>query len=153
MSKSKRKKNTKEDDLVFLRNIVDNKKIGIHEIDEFSQISYPLFSFKWFNIKNAEKCSDPKYFISYLSRLHKLSQLGWEGIRTSPRHCYGMEKIPVKKIKIKNLPDIVTPDVQYLDVLRAVEDNRPMVGLQQGKIFHVFFLETYFGDVYDHGCK
>jgi len=97
-----------------------------------------------------KKGADEKFFHSLLMRMQKLSELGWKGIRLSGRHQFGMEKIPIKQLRPKVLPRIVTPDVEELDVIRATGDNRPMVGLQEGKIFHVIFIEANFGDVYNH---
>lgn len=71
-------------------------------------------------------------------------------IRVSGRHEFGIEKITRDQIKPKDrLPKFITPEVE-LDVFRANGDNRPFVGKQDGKIFYIFFIETNFGDVYDH---
>jgi hypothetical protein len=82
-------------------------------------------------------------------RLNKLSELGWEEIDKSAAHSYGMEPLPKSKIK-QTLPPFITPDVEKLHVFRAHGDNRPFVGLQKGKVFHVLFIESKFGDIYDH---
>lgn len=61
-----------------------------------------------------------------------------------------MESIPKDQIiPYRQLPDFVTREVR-LDVFRAVGDNRTFVGLQQGKIFYIFFVEAQLGDVCSH---
>lgn len=144
-------KKGQDEKLFRIKSIIDENKISTGEIETLAGIDYPLFSFRWLQKYSFDECSDAKFFQHYLMRLQKLSELGWNGIRVSGKHQYGMEKIPVNQIKPKALPRIVTPDVEELDVFRAVGDNRPMVGLQQGKIFHVIFLEANFDDVYNHG--
>ena len=114
-----------------------------------SDADYPLFCFKHLSDKSLKGCKDAKFLSTFLFRLQKLSSLGWNGIRESERHGFGMEKIPINKVRPKP-PAIVTPDVKELDVFRATGDNRPVIGLQDRHIFRVFFIETNFGDIYKH---
>lgn len=144
------KKSSDTSELQFLKEAVSLRRVSAKEIESFANIDYPLFSFRWLSDVSFGNSVDAKFFVSYLNRLQKLSELGWEEIRKSDRHSYGMESIPVDAIKIKKLPKIVTPDVKNLHVFRASGDNRPMIGLQQGKIFHVLFIEASFGDIYNH---
>ena len=112
--------------------------------------SYPLFSFKHLQTSVSYKnTKDTKFFIVFLERLNKLSLLGWEEIRKSQRHSYGMEKIPIGKIK-PQLPNFITPDIKELHVFRATGSNKVFVGLQQEDVFHVIFIEAEFGEVYKH---
>lgn len=120
------------------------------EIETLSQIDHPLFSFKYLKDISIDKCQDSSFFHNFLIRLQKLSELGWEQIRLSQRHSFGMEKIPVDEIVPRaQLPDFVTKEGD-VDVFRAVGDNRVFVGLQEGKIFYIFFIEASFGDVCPH---
>ena len=140
----------KEENLQFIREAVEMRTISKSEIESLTRINYPIFSFRYFNDVSLKDCRDYRFFISYINRLHKLSELGWDEIRKSHRHAYGME--PMTRAQIRHsasLPDFVTREVD-LDVFRAVGDNRVMVGLQEGKIFHVFFVESKFGDVSIH---
>ena len=106
--------------------------------------SYPLFSFKHLQTSVSYKnTKETKFFIDFLERLNKLSLLGWEEIRKSQRHSYGMEKIP-------QLPNFITPDIKELHVFRATGSNKVFVGLQQEDVFHVIFIEAEFGEVYKH---
>ena len=82
-------------------------------------------------------------------RLKKLSELGWKEIRTSQRHSFGMEKISTDKI-LPQLPACITPEVNHLHVFRATGSNHPFIGLEIQKVFRVFFIETKFGDIYEH---
>lgn len=143
-------KKGKEDSTTIIKNIVDEKKINTRDIETLAGIDYPLFSFRWLQNYSFDKCEDSKFFRHFLLRLQKMSELGWKSIRVSGRHQFGMEKIPRDRICLNAFPSIVTPDVTKFDVFRAVGDNRPMVGLCQGKIFHVIFIEAAFGDVYRH---
>lgn len=144
------KRSTKEDGLLFIKNAIERKIISRSEVETLTNINYPLFSFRYFNDVSLRDCINPKFFISFLNRLRNLSVLGWEEIRRSNRHSYGMEPIPQNQIKhIILLPSFVTREVE-LHVFRAVGDNRVMVGLQEGKLFHVFFVEAKFGEVFSH---
>ena len=97
-----------------------------------------------------DKCQDASFFHDFLLRLQKLSALGWNQIRTSHRHAYGMEKIPKEQIIPKDkLPAFVTREAE-LTVFRAAGDNRIFVGIQQNKIFYIFFIEATFGDICSH---
>ncbi len=109
-------------------------------------IDYPIFCFKYLTIKAK---GDFKFYYNFILRLKQLSELGWKQIQTSPKHSFGTEKIPVNKIK-KDMPKFVTPDVENLIVFRASGDNRPFLGLRNGNIFHIIFIEEKFGDIYDH---
>jgi hypothetical protein len=110
---------------------------------------YPLFCFKHLSPASIRDCREHRFFYDFLMRLTKLSEIGWAEIRKSGRHHFGMESLPVNRIK-KQLPAFVTPDVQKLHVLRANDDRRPFIGLQRDKVFHVLFIESKFGDIYDH---
>lgn len=110
---------------------------------------YPVFCFKYLSDVSIKDCKKSEFFIEFLLRLKKLSELGWKEIRTSQRHGFGMEKIPVENIHPK-LPSCITPEVKHLHVFRATGSNLPFVGLEMQKVFRVFFIETNFGDIYNH---
>ena len=144
------KQSTKDEGLLFIKNAIERKVISRSEVETLTSINYPLFSFRYFNDVSLRDCVNPQFFISFLNRLKKLSVLGWEEIRQSNRHSYGMEPIPQNQVKHNGLlPSFVTREVE-LHVFRAVGDNRVMVGLQEGKLFHVFFVEAKFGEIFSH---
>lgn len=118
------------------------------DIERYINIDYPLFSFKYLQDTSFPDCSDLSFFPNFMKRLKKLSELGWKGINTSQRHGFGMEKLPQEIIK-PQLPSVITPEVQ-LFAFRAVGNNLPFVGFREGKIFHIIYIETSFGDVYNH---
>ncbi|WP_295728496.1 hypothetical protein [uncultured Muribaculum sp.] len=140
-----------EDRFTRIKGYLD--KISDKEIEEYSKIDHPLFSFKYLCDVSYPACSDSKFFRDFLSRLAKLSELGWAEIRQSAPHSFGMEPIPVKQMVHKaKLPGFVSADAD-LHVFRAVGDNRTFAGLQVGKIFYIFFIEAKFNDIYPHGKK
>lgn len=147
------KKNVKDrDDFNPIKQLVLDNKISHKEITDFSNIDYPLFSFKYLRPNSIKDCKDSGFFFQFLMRLNDLSIQGWDKIRQSHKHKYGMEPIPKEQLKpsLEPISEIVTRDVKKLHVLRADKDNHPFVGLQIGKIFYIFFIEANFGDIYDH---
>ncbi len=149
-NKNKQKQSNKDNSLRFIKNAIENKNISLSEVERLTNINYPLFSFRYFNDISAKNCKDHKFFLDYINRLQKLSELGWDGIRKSQCHSFGMESMPRESIHHNGLlPPFVTKEVK-LHIFRAVGDNRVMVGLQEGKIFHVFFIESRFGDISPH---
>ena len=132
------------------KNLPNNTK----NIDKkgLDSIEYPLFCFQYLQDSSIKKCKDGEFLYNFLMRLKKLSEMGWKEIHVSPRHKYGVEKIPVSQIKPK-LPLSITPDVTELTVFRACTDNRPFLGFRTENVFHVVFIEAAFNDIYDHGSK
>ena len=141
MSKSNRRNKS-----IKIKNVQPNVSI---DRDVLSHDDYPTFCFKYLSSVSIRDCKSPEFFVEFLLRLKKLSELGWKEIRQSHKHSFGMEKIPVEKIR-PQLPVCVTPDVKHLHVLRATGSNLPFVGVEMQKVFRVLFIETAFGDIYDH---
>ena len=109
-----------------------------------------LFSFRYLDRRSYPDCKDCSFFHGLLERLRKYSELGWDGIRNSHRHGWGMEKMPVGQIRHAASVPRITPDVEFLHVLRSSGDNRVLVGLQDGQVFDVFFIEAKVGDISQH---
>jgi len=131
------------------------KKIPIHNKNNIDKskvefLDYPIFCFKYLQDVSIKDSNDTDFFINFLLRLKKLSELGWKEIRTSNRHSFGTEQIPIKDLKPKKHPPIITPDVEFLTVFRASGDKRPFLGIQNKDIFHVIYIEANFCDIYDH---
>lgn len=147
MAKNKGKKKDK-DPFANVKAKIENNEISMKEIDQLSNINYPLFSFKYFDSSNLKNITEVEFLNSFLSRLNKLSLVGWDGIRSSHRHSLGMERIPRKMIK-RDLPTL-TPDVTDIDVFRATGSNKVFIGVQEAKIFHIVMLEPEFGTIYNH---
>lgn len=127
----------------------------IKKVDEQPHIhkgivnDYPIFCFKYLQEVSVKNCSDSKFFYDFLFRLKKLSELGWNEINKSARHSFGTEKMPIKSLK-PDLPAIITDDVDELTVFRANGNNLPFLGIRKSGLFHVIFIETNFGDIYNH---
>ena len=92
-------------------------------------------------------CNQPTFFIKFLQRLKKICCVDWNTINTSQRHAFGLEKISINYIK-RNLN--LTRDVQFLLAFRATGDNYVFLGFREGNMFQVVFIESCFGDIYDH---
>lgn len=110
---------------------------------------YPIFCFKYLQDVSIKNCNDHKFFFDFIFRLKKLGELGWQEISRSARHSFGTEKIPIKQIK-PTLPAVITDDIDELTVFRANGNNLPFLGIRKTNVFHVIFVETDFGDIYNH---
>jgi hypothetical protein len=111
-----------KDSLKFIK--PESKEINIDKNKIFEE-NYPIFCFKYLAPKSYNNCKNPKFFIEFLTRLQKLSELGWQEIKK-------------------------TPDVTHLHVLRATGKKLPFIGIEIQEIFRIFFIETKHGDIYDH---
>lgn len=78
------KRNTSTD-VIFepIKRLVLDNKISHQEIADFSNIDYPLFSFKYLRPNSIKDCKNASFFYEFLMRLHELSVQGWEKIRQS----------------------------------------------------------------------
>ena len=121
--------------------------IGKEKSDE---LDYPIFSFKYLQDVSYLESGDADFLAKFIHRLHKLSTLGWKGIRTSQRYSFGTEQLEYNQIKPKDkIPSFITPETKFT-VFRAHGDNRPFLGIQEKNTFHIIFIEAKFGDIYDH---
>ncbi|MDR0811757.1 MAG: hypothetical protein LBN23_05765 [Paludibacter sp.] len=117
---------------------------------KIDELQYPVFCFKYLQDVSIRGSKDADFFVEYLFRLQKLSDLGWQEIRTSPKHSFGTENIPIRNLNPTKFPSLITPEVSHLTAFRATGNNRPFLGIQEGNVFHVIFIETKFGDIYTH---
>ena len=131
-----------------IKHLEGPREISQSEIDSYEKISFPLFSFRFLQEVSFPGFQDGSFFSKFLVRLKKLSELGWKEIEKSSRHSFGLEKIPHHLIR-PSLPSAITPEIP-LFALRATGDNRPFIGFRNGKVFHILFIETRFGDIYAH---
>lgn len=147
----KSKANKKKKNIALIKDVTTNKSIKKESLGVYERIDYPLFSFKYLYENSINKCTNHKFFFKLLIRLKKLSELGWNEIRESQRHSWGMEKIPISSIGPKpKYPSFITPDVTDFSVFRSNGNNTGLVGLQVEKIFYVFYIEAKHGDIYNH---
>jgi hypothetical protein len=146
MSKKKNKRKEKRDENTFVKN-----PTAINKIDTQSILNenYPIFCFKYLSDRSIKKCQDPRFYFDFLMRLKELSEKGWTEIRKASRHSIGLEPLPTHEIK-PALPACITPEIKKLHVFRVNGNNLPFVGIQIQNIFRILFIETNFGDIYDH---
>ena len=129
-----------------MKRIKKTKPLDKILVNNQQKINYPIFCFKYLQLDYKK---DNEFYYKFIERIIKLSDLGWKKIQNTDKHSFGTEKIPVKQIK-KTLPNFITPDIDTLTVFRANGDNRPFLGLRDGNVFHIIFLEEKFNDVYNH---
>lgn len=114
------------------------------------ETNYPLFSFKYLRDKTHRDCNESKFFIKFLERLNKLSSLGWREIEKSDRHSFGTEKISISDIHHEvELPENFKKHTSFT-IFRATGDNHVFAGIREANTFHIFFIESTFGELYDH---
>lgn len=116
------------------------------------EIKRPSFSFRYFSDSNLKDVRGD-FMVEFLNRLKKLSELGWDQIYTSDKHGFGVEPIGQDLIKLE-LPEVVTKETT-IQAFRASGDNRPFIGFRQkdGDVFYILYIESKFGDLYDHHNK
>lgn len=109
-----------------------------------------VFGFSELRPYSYTKChKDGDFFIHFLDRLKKLSGLDWNTINVSARHSFGAEKMQVKDLVLA-ARQLVPAGMDSLTVLRATGDNHAFLGYREGYVFQVIFIESQFGDVYQH---
>lgn len=128
------------------------KKRFIKKVEEpieakVGQKQYISFSFELLHDASYSDCTEHSFFIHFLQRLKKLCTLDWNEINKSDRHGFGYEKIPIDQIK-KNIS--IAKDIDYLFSFRATGDNHVFSGFREGNVFKVVFIESKFGDIYNH---
>lgn len=137
----------------LIKNIQENNKVSIDDALQDYATQKPLFSFEYlcedFINNTFDSKKHPNVFKDFVVRLHKLGKLGWNEIHTTQRHGFGTEKIPIEQIK-PDLPPCVTPDINKLVVFRADGSNHVFAGFMRHNVFFVLFIESNFGDLYDH---
>lgn len=139
-----------EEALNGVKRLIQDKTLSLSELEHYSEIDYPLFSFKYLSDCSFDKCSDSSFFPNFLLRLKKLSELGWKRIAISDRHSFGFEKIPVSSIIPKDsLPKDLTSE-DHLLAFRASGNNLPFLGRREGRTFYIYLIETKFGEIYRH---
>lgn len=129
---------------------MSRKRVKREQIEEISLKQYITFSFDFLHEVSFTDCKNASFFIQFFKRLKILSSKEWNEIETSSRHSFGYERITIKSIK-KDLH--LTQEVSYLYAFRATGDNHVFLGFREGSVFKIVFIETSFGDIYDHGTK
>lgn len=120
-------------------------------LNKKSEVSYPIFCFKHFQISSIKNCTKEQLY-SFIDRIHRLAELGWNEISKGGRHNYGWEQLPVDAIKCK-LPTFITPEVNKVMVFRYNNANNPFIALRSENdrnLLHILLIEANFGDIYNH---
>lgn len=126
-----------------------SKRLKIEErpIKVIKNHSYISFGFKYLKETSFTDDKSSSFLCSFLIRLKSLCCLDWNTISSSARHSYGYEKIPTNIIK-KDTG--LTDEVKYLLAFRATGDNHVFLGFRQEDVFQIIFIESSFGDIYNH---
>lgn len=146
------KKDKKKSFAVIMKELEQEPALNpsLPELNSNPQTDYPLFGFKYLKDDTHKECKKSKFFIDFLERLNKLSNLGWKEIEKSDRHAYGTEGIEMGSI----IPEVNLPkefsNRKKLTVFRATGDNHAFAGIREGNTFHIFYIESEFGNLYDH---
>ncbi len=109
---------------------------------------HPKFCFRYLQSDFDVKSLPPERQIDLILQLQNLAQLPWKQIKLSNRHAFGTEWIPAAQIK-------GSPPASFADEARFMmfrySGKLPMGGLRVRDVFHVFWVEKEFGDLYSHG--
>ena len=107
----------------------------------------PVFSFAYLQDASLKKCGNVEILKNLLIQLRKISSLNWGVLDQTQRHGLGYETIDQKAIK----PAI--PDEAAGTRLLAFRGAGmlPFVGYRNEEVFYILFIETKFGDIYNHG--
>lgn len=111
---------------------------------------HPLFCLRYLHPDHAVKSAglDRKKRAAFAERLQELASQTWSQLRKSGRHSQGFEFVDAAQIR----PTLhgAFADVDKVMVFRYA-GLLPMVGVRNGRVYHVLAVEAQFGDVYDHG--
>ena len=97
---------------------------------KIGQKQYISFSFELLHDVSYTECNESSFFINLLQR-----------------HSFGYEKISIKSIK-KDIS--IAKGIDYLFSFRATGSNHVFLGFREGNVFKVVFIESKFGDIYNH---
>ncbi|APT93244.1 hypothetical protein CPHO_10465 [Corynebacterium phocae] len=83
----------------------------------------------------------------FLTKWHKRSMLTWKELKSHKKHGLGYEDLSEKCFAVQ-----VPPQFQGTKKFRVFrhKGNLPFVGVQQGAVFHVVWIETKYGELYKH---
>lgn len=107
----------------------------------------PIFSLHYLQKSHCLSDCDKDEKSAFADTLHKLSQLTWNEIISSPRHGVGYERIARNAIKA-SIPAHLQADINLIAFRFCAK--APMVGYREENIFHVLWIDRAF-TLYDHG--
>lgn len=101
-------------------------------------------------VSYVDATKDANFFIQFMNRLQKISTMTWTQAYTASKHAIGgLEPMPVKQLNV-SAQNLVPAGVDTLQVMRATGENKVFLGLRDGDVFSVMFIEHNFGDIYSH---
>ena len=80
--------------------------------------------------------------------LQKLACSCWKELVTAPRHGQGTEHIPRSQIK-PAVPERFQDNDRFLAF--RYSGKLPMAGVRVDDVFHILWIERWYGELYDHG--
>lgn len=107
----------------------------------------PIFSLYYLEKSHCLSNCTKEEKSAFADTLHKLSQLTWNEIISSPRHGVGYEKIARNAI-CQPIPPHIKTDINLIAFRFCAK--APMVGYREENIFHIIWLDRTF-TLYDHG--
>jgi len=107
----------------------------------------PVFSLRFLRRDFCISSCSEEEKVSFVDKMHKLSQLTWAQIKSTHRHGLGCEKIEKSSIKAP-IPSVVTDEVTLLAFRFC--GLAPMVGYRDRDVFHILWFDREF-TLYPHG--
>lgn len=104
-----------------------------------------VFGFQYLQSVSWPESRDCVFFKDFLIRLSMFCRMTWQELYQTSRHGLGLEKLPVSVVRHN-----CSMDNDYFLVLRAAGNNLPFLGFRRGDVFEIVFIETRFGDIYNH---
>lgn len=109
---------------------------------------HPKFCFRYVQNDFDPKSLPSEKQVDLLLQMQKLSQIPWKQIKLAGRQGLGTEFIPAAQIR-GPLPPAFEDESRFM--MFRYSGKRPMGGIRVRDVFHVFWIESEFGDLYDHG--
>jgi len=110
--------------------------------------AHPKFCFEHIQPDFDVKSLSPDQQAALACALQEHATLTWQQIKLAQRHGLGCEKIPAAQIK-PSIP-LRFSDADHFLAMRY-SGRPPMVGSRVNDVFHIIWIESSFGDLYDHG--
>lgn len=121
-----------------------NREVPIRSVPEDD--GHLLLSFRHvqprFGVEEMSERQRSQFMIKWAKRCG----FTWKDLQQHPKHALGFEMLPRPQFK-PNPPESLEED-SYM-VFRH-EGNLPFAGFKAGDTFYVLWIETKFGDLYDH---
>lgn len=108
-----------------------------------------LLSFRYlqprFGVDEMTESQRSEFLVKWVKRC----AFTWKELRNHPKHGLGFEMLPHRQFK-PDPPESLEEDA-YMVFRHA--GNLPFAGFKAGDTFYVLWIETTYGDLYNHGKK